>query len=99
VAVVAVAALVAAVAIAVALLGSGEQERIAAPGPTRSTAAPPSGPEAALRRLDGMYVAKITPATISRMGTLENSILTLRRMRGGCSPVWTLITSTPWHKA
>ena len=164
-AVVAVAALVAAVVIVGALLGSDGQERVAAPDRTPvPTASPPSGPEAALRRLDGIYVAEITPATIQRMGitpdmpagwwqivirgaelelvltapeggdtpmvitgagpdrltlapdgncetvegrsapasieyTLEDSSLTLRRVRGGCAPVWKLITSTPWRKA
>ena len=30
--------------------------------------------------------------------TLKGSLLTLRAARGGCQPIWQLLTSTPWYK-
>ena len=30
--------------------------------------------------------------------SLKGSLLTLRNPRGGCQPIWQLLTSTPWYK-
>jgi hypothetical protein len=30
--------------------------------------------------------------------SLKGSLLTLRGARGGCQPIWQLLTSTPWYK-
>ena len=61
----AVIVVVAAVAIGIALVAGSEDERTAAPAPTP---APTTPAEAALQRLDGVYIAQITPQTIARMG-------------------------------
>jgi hypothetical protein len=36
------------------------------------------------------------PATVEF--SLKRSFLTLRNARGGCQPIWQLLTSTPWYK-
>jgi|1186.fasta_scaffold318779_2 hypothetical protein len=36
------------------------------------------------------------PATVEF--SLKGSFLTLRNARGGCQPIWQLLTSTPWYK-
>jgi hypothetical protein len=37
------------------------------------------------------------PATVEF--SLKGSLLTLRDARGGCQPIWQLLTSTPWYKS
>ena len=58
-------------------------------GPDRLTLAPDGNCETVRGRLLGL----------EHRVHVEDLSLTLRRVRGGCAPVWTLITSTPWRKA
>ena len=158
-------AVVALVVVAGGMLSRPDDEQPATPRPT-ATATATAG-EAILRRLDGVYVAEVTPAMLrgtrvvpppptgwwritihsadrkfilsapegpdsgdltlditrvergrltlgpdtgcekpqqrSSPATVEfsvvNGMLTLRNARGGCSSMWTLVSSTPWGKA
>lgn len=67
-AVLAGAVVVAIIIVASAVSGTRDEERTARPAPNVVPTTPPStDPDAILRRLDGIYIANITPAALKRM--------------------------------